>query len=304
MFAACTEEKDAELGKEAASVLVSCVTSAAAPEAIAECKSKVDKNKLPNLAWMFEANPTPPADFDPTKLSEYEKAFYEVLTSSQDAMNKAGITIPDVGGSSESSFSKDASGTPILTIDALPSDVMQAITASGTTKVSIYGRVHGTDTWLGGDTSSIAQTPITIRFPAEVTADYLEPLSTFTDGAHTNNLTVNPPDAKYVEGRIITTTNSASNRPNFLQKYGRTADGEAGELYWYVDKDVSIKGNYTYCSSAQDNTCTNIKTITFTLTLKTGWNKVFIEEGDNNTNYTQTPPSSMNLSWWRFGEYK
>jgi hypothetical protein len=60
-----------------------------------------------------------------------------------------------------------------------------------------------------------------------------------------------------------------------------------------VDKDVSISGNYTVCDHSA---CDDIITITFDLTLKTGWNKVFIEEGDN-TNYTQTPPSSINLSW-------
>jgi hypothetical protein len=297
MLTACSEEKttDTDAGTTAASALVTCLTAANAN--LASCASSIDTAKLPHLSWLFSPNPTPPAGFSESSLTEYEKAFYEVLKNSQDAMNKAGITIPDVGGSSESSFSKDESGTPILTIDALPADVMQAITASGTTKVSIYGRVHGTDTWLGGDTSSIAQTPITIRFPAEVRAEYLKPLSTFIailDG-DTDNHTVNPPDAKYVIGEIVTTTNSSARiYPNCLRKHVESTDRGAGEEYWYVDKDVSISGNYKICSSSA---CDNIITITFDLTLKTGWNIVFLEGRDHKENYTQTPPSSINPSW-------
>jgi hypothetical protein len=62
---------------------------------IASCASSINMAKLPHLSWLFSTNPTPPAGFSESSLTEYEKAFYDELKKSENALSNAGITIPD-----------------------------------------------------------------------------------------------------------------------------------------------------------------------------------------------------------------
>jgi hypothetical protein len=101
---ACSEDKntDADAGKTAATVMVSCLTTAGNDAAnVKTCLNNVDKSKLPHLTWLFEENPTPPAGFSQNVLNDYEKAFYEALQESDVVLSIAGITLPDIDGSIE-----------------------------------------------------------------------------------------------------------------------------------------------------------------------------------------------------------
>jgi hypothetical protein len=193
------------------------------------------------------------------------------------------------GNATENAFSKDASGTSILTIDGISDEVMQAIRTSGHSSASVYAynsHVNPSYVSIGSASSGITSTPITIKFPDTVPSNMLRTATDFIPRDEGANLVVEPADAKFMRGAILAGTSDNNCR---LERGGTdNSTWELDEQYWYVDKDVSINGTFTYDTYPKK----------YSLTLKAGWNVVYQYEYDDiDEDMSNNLPSGRTISW-------
>jgi hypothetical protein len=105
-----------------------------------------------------------------------------------------------------------------------------------------------------------------------------------------NGITVSAPDVKVTRGFDIGFFGSDDDYNLFCEK-----DEDNFACLVYADKDVTIKGTYTYTATYDSKTYTE----TYNVSLKAGWNYYLIQrnEATNTTTYTASTTLPAGFSW-------
>jgi hypothetical protein len=217
-------------------------------------------------------------------LTEYEKAFYEVLKNSQDAMNKAGITIPNIG-------SDVGSGEAITKIEAtLPPDVVATLSENGVTQVKLS--VHQADeSNVDVAFATITDGKFTLNLPSTIQAELLMNINEIFGVA----CVASDNSAKWIDGKLCP-CKADSTRDCNGQKcstlWPQAEENNEWEiLYVYVDKDVIVTNDKDNITTNDDG---NI-IMSVSLNLKKGWNVVYFMEDDKY--FTTEKPRGLTFVW-------